>query len=86
MEPEINKVIFTDNYHLIVTFKDGTVKDVDARIFIDDKRFGATFDEIRDNIQLFTNPFSVAESGIIWTDMADISAKGLWKWGIIIKG
>lgn len=79
--PDIYEVIFKDNYHIIVTFKDGTVKDVNARDFIDDKEFGTTFDEIRDNIELFINPRIVDRTGIVWTDMADMSTDGLWEYG-----
>ena len=79
--PELDEVIFTDNFHLIATFKDGTVKDIDAYVFINHKEFYNSFDEVRDNIDLFQNPFTVTQSFIQWTDIADISAKGLWKWG-----
>ena len=78
---EIDEVLFKDNFHLIVTFRDGTVKDVDAQMFMNHERLKGYFDELRDNIELFKHPISVCESGIMWTDMADISAKGLWKWG-----
>lgn len=79
--PELEEVIFKDNFHLIATFKDGTIKDIDAKVFMNDKRLESFFGEIRDNIQLFQNPEAVSYSGIIWTDMADISARGLWLWG-----
>lgn len=78
---EIEEVLFKDDFHLIVTFRDGTVKDVDAQIFMNHERLKGYFDELRDNIELFKHPISVCESGIMWTDMADISAKGLWEWG-----
>lgn len=79
--PELEEVIFKDNFHLIVTFKDGTIKDIDAKVFMNDKRLESFFGELRDNIQLFQKPEAVSYSGIIWTDMADISARGLWLWG-----
>lgn len=79
--PDIYEAIFRDDYHIIVTFKDGTIKDVNARDFIDDKEFGTTFDEIKDNIELFMVPRIVDRTGIAWTDMADISVYGLWEYG-----
>ena len=86
MLPKIGSVIFEDNYHLIVFFKNGVVKEVDAQTFINDERLKDYFNEIRDNIELFKNPISVSEEGIIWTDMADISARGLWMWGKGLDG
>lgn len=85
MIPKIDSVIFEDNYHLIVSFKGGVVKEVDAQTFINDERLKDYFNEIRDNIKLFKNPISVSEDGIIWTDMADISARGLWMWGTVLE-
>ena len=79
--PELDEVIFTDNFHLIATFKDGIVKDVDAYVFMNHEELHSFFNELRDNIDLFQNPFTVTQSFIQWTDIADISAKGLWKWG-----
>lgn len=79
--PDIYDVILREDYHIITTFKDGTVKDINARDFIDDKEFGATFDEIKDNIELFMNPQIVDRVGIAWTDTADMSAYGLWEYG-----
>ena len=84
-EHEIKEIIFKEDFHLTVTFRDGTVKDVDGLIFINHKRLKGYFDELRNNIELFQKPWSVGQSGIIWTDMADISAEGLWKWGKTIK-
>ena len=82
--PEIYEVFFKDNFHLLVTFKNGTIKDIDAQVFMNDERLKSYFDELRDNIELFQNPEIVSHVGIIWTDMADISAKGLWEWGTTI--
>ena len=73
--PSIEEVLFKDDFHLIVTFRDGTVKDVDAKMFMNHERLKGYFDELRDNIELFKHPISVCESGKIWTDKADISAK-----------
>lgn len=82
--PEIYEIFFKDDFHMIVTFKDGTIKDVDAQSFMNDERLKSYFNELKDNIELFQNPEIVSHVGIIWTDMADISARGLWEWGTTI--
>lgn len=85
VSPEIDEIVFKDNFHLIVKFKDGTIKDIDAKVFMNHKQLKSYFDELRNNIELFQNPKIVSDVGIIWTDMADISAKGLWEWGKVIE-
>lgn len=82
---EIDEVVFKNNFHLIVKFKDGTVKDIDAKEFMNDERLKSYFGELRENVELFQNPKIVSDVGIIWTDMADISARGLWERGKVIE-
>lgn len=78
---EIEDITLKENFHIIVTFKDGTIKDVNAMDFINNERFGMLFNEIRDNVKLFLNPISVDQYGIVWTDDADIAAEWLWDLG-----
>ena len=82
---EIKSVVFNDNFHLIVTFRDGTIKDINALDFINDEEIKNDFDEIRNNIELFKHPISVSNTGIMWTDLADISAATLWNLGKTVK-
>lgn len=78
---EIESVVFKDNFHLIVTFKNGTVKDINALDFINNKGFKMLFDKLRDNVELFLKPVMVDQYGITWTDDADIAAEWLWTLG-----
>jgi hypothetical protein len=78
---EIEDITLKENFHIIVTFKDGTIKDVNAMDFINNERFGMFFNELRDNIELFLEPIMVDQYGIAWTDDADIASEWLWNLG-----
>lgn len=82
---EIEEILLKEDYHIIVTFKDGTIKDIDAMDFINNKRFGMLFNGIRNNVKLFLNPISVDQFGIVWTDDADIDAEWLWNLGKVME-
>ena len=55
----IDEVIFKDNFHLIVTFRNGVVKDIDAFSFINHKWKERNCKKLIGNVSLFKNPKSL---------------------------
>ena len=84
---QIDEVIFKDSFHLIVTFRNGTVKDVDALSFINRKWKIRNFEKLINNVALFKNPWGVWYDCIDWLDddFADIDSDFLWKAGKTLK-
>lgn len=83
----IDEVIFKDNFHLIITFRNGAVKDIDAFSFINHKWKVRNFEKLKSNVDLFKNPRGVWYDCIDWLedDFADIDSEFLWKVGKTIK-
>ena len=83
----IDEVIFKDNFHLIVTFRNGVVKDIDAFSFINHKWKERDCKKLIGNVDLFKNPWVVGYDCIDWLedDLADIDSDFLWKAGKTIK-
>ena len=83
----IDEVIFKDNFHLIVTFRNGVVKDIDAFSFINHKWKERDCKKLIGNVDLFKNPWVVGYDCIDWLEdeLADIDSDFLWKAGKTIK-
>ena len=83
----IDEVIFKDNFHLIVTFRNGVIKDIDAFSFINHKWKVRNCKKLIGNVSLFKNPWIVGYDSIDWLedDFAEIDSDFLWEKGKTIK-
>jgi len=82
----MDEVICKDNFRMIVTFRNGVVKEIDALRFINRKWNVRNFDKLKGNISLFKRKACANYEYVAWDyDFADIDAGFLWKAGKTIK-
>ena len=82
----IDEVVCKDNFRMIVTFRNGVVKEVDALTFINRKWNVLNFDKLKGNAALFKRYADANYECVAWdNEFAEIGSYFLWKKGKTIK-